>query len=1119
MFNKFSAPGLKKLCAGVIVFLALSGNSDAWQEQYKFRRLGIENGLSSNTVHSIIKDKTGFMWFGTEDGLSRYDGYSFVVFRNNLSDSTSLSDNFIWSVYQDRVGTLWIGTNSGGLNRFNPARENFQHYLNDPNNKDCLGSNDVRAIYEDRQGVLWIGTRGGGLNRFDRRTGKFTKYLHDPSNPNSISGSDISCIYEDRSGVLWVGTMGYGLNRFDRRSGRFTRFIPDPKDPSSLSDNKILCIYEDKAGTLWIGTQDGGLNRFDNTRTRFTAYRSSPYDVNTLGYNTISSLFEDQKGNFWAATVNGGLDLFDRTTGRVRRIMNDPSDLSSLSNNSIFSTYEDPNGLLWLGTGGGGVNVYDRKHSSFRLFAHEYSNPNSLSFNIVRSILVDRRGLLWIGTLGGGLNIYDRKTEKYQLIKKIPGDSRGLLNNGVTALCEDRDGYIWIGTWAGGLHRTIPGKKGEFIHYLPDEKNKNSLSSDIIQSLFEDKQGRIWVGTELGLNLLDKSTNRIYRYLNDPADNKTVSDNRFQSGCILQDHYGNLWAGTWGGLNMISSEQMTYKDAAHYSFQRFVHQQSNLKSLSDNRVISINEDKNGNIWIGTYGGGLNRVVWDKNSPGKKVAGFVHYSIRDGLPNNIIFGIQCDEHGNLWLSTNYGLSRFDPVSKTFRNYDSRDGVQSNQFYWGASYRSRDGEMFFGGINGLTAFYPGEILNSQIKAPVVLTSVKKFGDKVLFDEPLDKLKEITLAYHENFISFEFASLDFSNPEKNQYAYMLENFDKDWIYCGTRRYVSYTNLDPGEYVLMVKATNSAGLWNDDGIRLKIIVTPPYYVTWWFRTLMTVFIIVVTLLVHKVRVRSIKKHNNELAGLNRQLKKEINERKKIESELIAAKEKAERSDRLKTDFLTQMSHEIRTPLNSIMSFSSLLKAELQEKVDEMVTTGFDAITRSGRRIIRTIELILNMSEIQTGSYSAQPRRIDISREILPGLYLEFREAAQDKELKFSIERQTDNCVITCDENALRQSLIQLIDNSIKYTFKGYVAVKLSRDEADRLCLQVQDSGIGMSEEYMSRLFEPFSQEEQGYSRSFEGNGLGLALVKKYCDINNAQIKIESRKDKGTEVTLIFPN
>ncbi len=804
------------------------------------------------------------MWFGTEDGLNQYDGYTFTVIRNNPDDPNSLSYNNITSIFEDRSGILWIGTFYGGLNKYDPQTKRFFRYQHDPNNLNSLSNNNINVIIQDKSGDLWIGTDGGlnklippvpsasgseseesllsfvrfqndpnnpnslshnivrsiyedesgnlwigtdgGLNKFipsenEGPSASLIHYQNNPQNPNSLSHNEVYSIFEDRSGVLWIGTKGGGLNRFDRQKNQFTHYRHSPNNPKSLSHDEVYEIYEDRSGILWIGTNGGGLCIFNREDEEFIAYQHDPSDRTTISNNEIRAIYEDRSGLLWIGTYGGGIDKVDKGKRQFTLYEPNPRDPNSLSHPIVWSIYEDEAGVLWIGTHGGGLNRFDRRRNQWKHYRHNAEDPNSLSNDIVRVVYEDRSGMLWLGTHGGGINQFDRKTEKFTRYLNDPNDSTSLSRNEIRVIYEDRSGVLWIGTYGGGLDRLVPGDKPgsppTFVHYRNDSNNPNSLSNDFIRVIYEDRSGVFWIGTEGGgLDKLDRESETFTHYRSDP---------------------------------------------------------NNPNSLNNDYIFSIHEDQSGFLWLGTWGGGLNKLV-PSDSEGSHPT-FIHYTEKDGLPNDAVYGILEDEQGNLWLSTNNGLSKFDLKTGAFKNYSAEDGLQGNEFNGGSFYKSRSGEMFFGGIEGFNAFYPDQIKDNPYVPPIVITAFQKLNKEVEFEKPILVIKELELSYKDYVFSFEFAALDFTAPEKNMYAYKMEGLDEDWIYTSSKkRFATYTTLAPGTYTFRVKGSNNDGVWNEKGTAMQIIITPPIWKTSWFQSIAALLLLGLAYILFRRRLKNIR-------------------------------------------------------------------------------------------------------------------------------------------------------------------------------------------------------------------------------------------------------------------------
>ncbi len=832
-----------------ILLFAFTGNLQAQSGSIRFHHLSIEHGLSQNSAFCILQDSIGFIWIGTETGLNKYDGYSFTVYAANDTDPNSLSNNGIKCICQDSAGILWIGTERG-LNRFDPATIHNTRYVHDPADTASISNNRILSLHADSRGAIWIGTENG-LNAFDRTGEQFIRYTTDPDNPHSISHNSINAILEDNTGTLWIGTDGGGLNRFNREKNQFDCFKHSAGNPSSISDNYITALYEDDAGTLWIGTRRG-LNRFSRETGRFDSYRRASDDPTSLSGNHVTVIFEDRHHTLWIGTNNGGLNIFNKRDNSFVHHLHNPDDPVSISNNRVVAICEDKTGGLWFGTRGGGINVYFRETQKFKHYRHMANNPNSLSDNMIWGICEDHNGIVWIGTDFGGLNAFDRKRTIFTHYFHDPDNPCSISDNSIYDVHEDRSGVLWIATRSGGLNK-FDRATGRFIRYTHNPDDSNSLASNKAFCIYEDRSGVLWIGTRGGgLNRFNSETEQFTRYIHNPDKPTSISSNNVL--CIEEDSFNTLWLGTnGGGLNRFLPENEFF---THYRSDT-----TDSTSLSSDFLLSLHEDRAGNLWIGTNNG-LNKFRREQKN-------FSRYTTAHGLPDNVIYDILEDEKGNLWISTNRGIARFDPRTEECKNYDVNDGLQSNEFNTGTAFKNKDGEMFFGGINGFNTFFPDSIRDNPHIPPVVITDFQIFNKSVpvgamadgrsILEKTITETDELILSYKDNVFSFEFAALHFVSPENNQFAYMMEGLEKDWNFAGNRRYVTYSVLSPGTYVFRVKGSNNDGIWNEEPAALKITVIPPYWKTWWFYTIFGLIAIVCTALIYSSRVRYLNRKREE--------------------------------------------------------------------------------------------------------------------------------------------------------------------------------------------------------------------------------------------------------------------
>jgi ligand-binding sensor domain-containing protein/signal transduction histidine kinase len=879
----------------------------------RFDNISIEEGLSQSSVHVIFQDGMGFLWFGTEDGLNRYDGYTFKTFKPEPDTLNSLSDRWITSIVEDDEGYLWIGTRQGGLNRYDPRNEQFTIFRHNKKDPSGISSDHINVLYLDRDDNLWIGTEQG-LDLFDRETQTFTRYFLDPLSSDSPNGKSVTAIHQDARGRLWIGTYSNGLVRLDQENKKLTQYHYYPENVNSISNDHVTAILDADNSTLWVGTWFG-LNRFNPDTGQFIRYTHSDNDQKSIAGNRIIALQMDGTRNVWIGTTNG-LDRVDKAGERFIHYVNDPSYAKSLSNNYILSIYEDRGGVLWFGTYGNGVDKYDRMQDNFAYFRHDPEKPNTLSGNFIFPIHVDSQGYAWVGTFGYGLNRLTWPTG--QVVRYMHDDRKlnSIASDTMYSIHEDQDGLLWIGT-TNGLDR-FDSKTFNFKHYQHDPENPASLSANTVFEVFVDRSNNLWVGTVSGLDLFDRETGTFKHYAPKSDDPNSLSGSSVH--VIYEDKDDYLWIGTAeNGLNKFDRETGKF---TQYHFDP-----NDKRTLSNDSVLSIHQDTEGRLWIGTMGGGLNLY-------NPKTDTFSYFLEKDGLPNGVVYGILEDGLGRLWLSTNYGISRFDPETLTFHNYDADDGLQSNEFNSNAFAQGRDGEFYFGGINGLTVFHPLKISENAYPPQIVLTDLTQDGQPVTLKSSIEAATQVVLEYPRNSLEFEFAALSYNQPNKNQYAYFLEGFDPDWHYIGTKRDGRYTNLPGGDYTLLLKAANSSGVWNEVPVRIEVKVIPPLWQTTWFQILVGAIGIAVVAVGIRLRTRAIQDRNRQLERLVRERTSALEKRNQEIQALYQADERILRNVSLLQVFQTLVDVAVDT-LNADRSVVFAWD-EKQTKVVPRISRGF---------------------------------------------------------------------------------------------------------------------------------------------------------------------------------------
>lgn len=850
-----------------VIILPLTGFA---QTDFRFYKLSSEDGLSNDDVRGIIQDDNGFLWIATGDGVNRYDGYDFKTYKYRPESSNSLSDNSTQSIFIDSKGIIWISTYAG-LTEYNPETGEFKRYYTE----DGLSYNYIKCVYEDSEGLIWIGTGGEGLNILNRNDNSITVLKNDPEDPKSLPHNYIYRILEDQDGYMWIATRDNGIARLDKDTYEFAIYEHDPKDPKSISNNEIASLYEDKNGTIWVGTLSSGLNRYNKSTNDFTAFTFSETNPQSISDNDIYSIYEDSNNRFWVGTGKG-LNLMDRNKGTFQVFKHNPADVFSIGGDRINTIYEDSSGNLWFGTKkdglsklpvlknfvnfpinkefillsfvedskgniwvGGfdqtGLNKYNQNTGQLKI----YKQKDGLSDNSITSVMQDSNSYIWVGT-ENGLNRLNPDTNKITVFKNNQNDTNSIADNHINHIVEDGTGNIWIGT-NDGLDMYNPDT-GEFTHY--NTNTGKGLRYNHVDRLYVDSTGMLWLSNNIeGFHSYSRKHDsfKYYNFITENTSNTKLRRDFFE------DSYGILWLFTraktfrynratdsfsipklshpkitWdiyedsrGDLWFSTEDGLDYYNRIQDKFTHYRNEENNPQSLSYNAVLNVIEDSEGHIWVGTYGGGLNKFDRENET-------FTYYTEGNGLSSNIIYGMVEDNNKNLWVSTKKGISKLNMLTNEIRTYDQHDGLADNEFVQWEYYKTKQDNIFFTNIKGVTIFDPENIKDNPNKPDVLLTSFKIFGKDRTFDVPITEINEVNLNHDENFFSFEFASMDFTRPDKNQYRYKLEGLDKEWTEAGTRHYVSYTDLDEGMYIFKFNGSNNDKIWNDEISEVSIHIEP---------------------------------------------------------------------------------------------------------------------------------------------------------------------------------------------------------------------------------------------------------------------------------------------------------
>ncbi|WP_338608636.1 two-component regulator propeller domain-containing protein [Clostridium baratii] len=1056
---------------------SVKANAKEDDKYFRFTNITVKDGLSQGSVYAILKDKEGYMWFGTNDGLNRFDGYKYEVIKSSDKDENTLHPGIIGSIVEDDYGYLWIGTSSG-LSRLNKKTLEVERIGADINDPKKTSSKHIWDLYIDSNKNLWVGTENG-LNKYDFKTGEFKKYFSEKGKTNTLSGNYITSIMEGTDGNMWFGTKD-GLSILDVKTDTFTR-ISRRIDKNLPSDN-ILKLYKDSKNNMWVSTQEKGVIKYDlNNKT------VDPLDkVNKL-YGSekyaINSMYEDQSNNVWLGS-KGGLIKYCLDNGDVNSYKNKPYDPDSLVNNSIQSVYRDDDGLIWIGTYSG-ISILDPKQK-FIHYKKDLGSRNSLSSNSMGGIYEDENGILWIGTTNDGLNKFNRKTGEIKHFKFDENNKNSIPSNTIFQVTGDGNGTIWVGT-KEGLCKI--DDKTDKVKVYKHKEGENSLTNNDVKEVFIDKDGYIWIGTRDGLDVFD-SKKEEFRNLDYLLLKNNIEETFIRR--IFQDSKGNYWIATgWnGGLIKFDKDK---KRVINYKSE-----DPGENTISNNAIKGINEDKEGNIWV-TTSVGIDRL--DVNT-GK----FTVFTEEDGLANNYAYGILIDDSDNIWVSTNGGLSRYNPKTNRFENFTFVDGLQSNEFNGTSEFKSKSGEMFFGGTNGITAFYPKDI--SESKSGNHKVTIEDF--KVYNNNNISLSDNVELKHNENTFSFQFFLPDYRRLGDATYEYMLEGFDNKWIFSGERNYVNYTNIEPGKYTFKVRSRNRDGEISEvTEVKLKIKKA------WYRSTLAYIIYILILLSIVYFVLNYVKILNGLVNQRTDQLNKELIEKEEIYNKLL-------KHEKLRNTYLVNLSHELRTPLNVILSSEQLIRAlnENREGIEKKDLRKYMAIIKkNSKTLLKVINDLIDNSKIQSGAYTLKIEETDIVY-LVEEVALSMKTYIESNGIELIIDPEIEEKIIECDKTNIERCVINLISNAVKFTKEnGTIFIGIEEhEETDTVDIIVRDNGVGIPKEKQDIIFDRFENLETQVSSKHCSSGIGLTLVKNLVELHNGKISLISEVNKGSEFRITLP-
>ncbi|MCD4719461.1 MAG: histidine kinase [Desulfobacula sp.] len=1118
---------MKFLVSGILILSLICRQAIA-DERLKF-----DHPLSTGAYNaSVMQDREGFIWVGCTNGIVRYDGYETKTYK---AGPNLLSSSYTPGIFEDDEGLFWIGTVGGGLNVFDKKTHSFTYYKNDPNNPESINSDQFNwapeTIDQDSRGHIWLGTLMG-LNRFDKKTKKFKSLTHLPDNPNSLSHNSIWTIFIDKNDIIWIGTEK-GLDSYHPETKKFVRYFHDPSNPQSIGKGRVYAIEEGNIDILWIGTSQGGLNKFDLKTKKFSQYRHDPDNPDSLAHDEVYSITKDRNGNLWLGrsyAVAAGLEIFNPKTETFRRFRHDPENEDSISGNIIMGCFEDRSGIMWVVENTGPVDKYDPNLKKFEIYRHSPHDSNSLSSNVVPTIIEDNKGNIWFATQLGGLNRLGRNS-KFTVFKKDPDNPKGISDNYIFSIIEDHENKLWV-SMNNGVHGIFNPATAMF-----EKKYKNPYASVVARGMIEDKYENdiLWFGSEAdGLFRFSKKTEEFKQFKNDPNNPESLSASIVLS--LFQDNEGVLWVPTQGGgLDRFVKESQTF---IHYRMDP-----KNPQSISGNMVTDCYIDNSGRFWVSTSDGGLN--LFDKGA-----GTFKHFNERHGFKTKSIRAILEDNDRHLWLSSDVGLIKFSlDTKRVITEYSKLDGLQGNNFslYSTSAYKTRTGQMWFSGLNGVNSFYPDKIINNGYIPSIVLTSLRQGQKNLVFDDCLEQEKSLHLDWRDNFFEFEFIALNYTQPSKNQYAYFLEGFEKEWNHIGNRRYGKYTNIPGGKYVLRLFGSNNDGVWNYKGASLQIHVATKPWKTWWAILIYIVSLAGVLWFFYWFKTQSYEKQlakerriSEQLRYIDKMRSDLLEKQKAVEKELVkardnlevivaqrtgelkVAKENAEAANKAKGQFLANMSHEIRTPLNLILGFSQALEKDIK---DETQKEYISSIRLSGKTLLTLLNDILDLSKIEADKFKIEYRAFNI-KQLFHEIDQMFSGKIEQKGLKFelNISKHLPEIVIL-DEIRLRQILVNIVGNAIKFTDKGYVRIHVEYQANDQikeqrdLVICVEDTGIGIRDDEKENIFKVFSQPKDQDTSKYGGTGLGLTISRRLVEIMDGNIFFDSAPNQGSRFTIHINN
>ena len=1057
-------------------------------------QLTTADGLPQGGVHAVLQDSQGFMWFGTEDGLVRYDGQELVRYGYSREEARGLPGTYINQIVEGPRHDLWFAIN-GGLARWSRAEDRFTVYRHDPNSPSSLASDQVNTVSIDAKGRVWIGMADAGIDILDPRTGRFESLRHEAAASGSLASDHVTTLSRDRAGNLWVGT-DQGLDELEAGEKRFRHFHHVDGDPRTLSGNDIWRVLEDSSGSIWVATYGGGLDRMDRSGHVLQVLRHDPRRPDSLASDQVQALLEDRQGRFWVGTTDG-LDLLNRATGAIVHYRHMRQDPGSLPDSSVFSLYQDSAGLVWIGTATGGVSRWDPRSAELGARRPEWLGK------FVTAFADAPQGRVWIASMGGGLVEYDPDTGRKLDLSAVTGRKTALDDVPVMSLREDRNGMLWVGTMDRGI-ATL--SRNDQLKWIGAKRgDPHSLSAAGVMTIFESRDGEVWVGTfGGGANVIDPATGLVRQLPYGSASGAVSADS---VTAFAQDSRGNLWIGTdGGGLDLARPDGTVIKV--------FRHDAHDPSSLPSDTVYALAVDPHDRVWVGTSGGGL-AVAMDGSSAPQAIR-FQTRSLGQGLTSDTIYGVLIDGDGRIWLSGNAGLMRLDPNTDAVKTFHVADGAAGEEFTTNAYFRTRDGRLCFGGPSGFNIFEPSHLTERSESPLLALTRVEIGGAAAPGATPYWRRQRISLDYRANIVSLDVSVLDFTSPRHNRIAYRMAGLTDRWIDLGAQHRITLTNLEPGNHVLEVRGANSDSVWSAP-LKITLHRDPAPWASPWAYALYALAIL--GLAAHRLRKQALERRH------------QVRERERLEAEVAARTHELSESNRqladaarAKSDFLDRMSHELRTPMNGVVGMTELLARTPQSSTQARLT---QTIRSSAQVLLRIVNDLLDLSRAQAGKIALEKLPVDLDRilEECAGL---FSGTTQAKGIRLNVRPPTPaqpalrGRSLIGDPFRIRQILMNLIGNAVKFTEHGEILVQADIDlaDAERAAVQITiaDTGIGMEAATVQKIFQPFTQADESTSRRFGGSGLGLAICRELAQMMGGSITVESTPGTGSTFRVRLP-